>query len=110
MTITPERMTKQAEIDRRMGLEIKGWLARKELRQADLGSALGLSQGAVSQRLVGKVSFSVEELMKVSGLLNITFGQLIGQEILNEKGPDPRNADQGLNELLQLDLNQQPFD
>ncbi|MGO2069870.1 helix-turn-helix domain-containing protein [Glutamicibacter arilaitensis] len=107
MTAAPINRT---PINRTAGLEVKAWLARRGMTQGHLAEALGVSQGAVSQRILGKVSFSIDELLIVSGLLNVTLGQLLGEEILNEKGPDPRNADRGQNELLQLDLNQQPFD
>ena len=110
MTTTPHAPSKKSDMDRKIGLEIKAWLARKELRQADLASALGVNQGQVSQRLLGKISFSVEELMKISGYLDLSLGELIGLNLLNEKGPDPRNENRGPSELLQLDLNQQPFD
>lgn len=107
MTATPFTST---GINRTTGLEIKAWLSRRGMTQSDLAKALDVSAAAVSQRVLGKVSFSIDELLTISGLLNVSIGKLLGEEILNEIGPDPRNADRGQNELLQLDLNQQPFD
>lgn len=100
----------RVQVNKRVGLEIKAWLARRELRQVDIAQALGLSQGAVSQRLMGRVSFSVEELLAVAGLLEITLADLLGSGLLNAQGPRPATQDEGLSELPRLDSNQQPFD
>lgn len=45
------------DTNRQLGVEIKTWLVRRGLRQADLATALGISQPSVSQRLLGKISF-----------------------------------------------------
>ncbi|MEU3847748.1 helix-turn-helix transcriptional regulator [Micrococcus terreus] len=100
----------RVQVNKRVGLEIKAWLARRELRQVDIAQALGLSQGAVSQRLMGRVSFSVEELLAVAGLLEITLADLLGSGLLNAQGPRPATQDEGLQKLPRLDSNQQPFD
>ena len=100
----------RVRVNKQVGLEIKSWLARRELRQVDLAHALGLSQGAVSQRLMGRVSFSVEELLVVAGLLEITLADLLGSDLLNAQGPRPATQDEGLSKLPRLDSNQQPFD
>ena len=97
-------------VNKRVGLEIKAWLARRELRQLDLAEALGVSQGAVSQRLIGNVSFSVEELVIAAGLLDVSLGELLGADLLKQQGPRPAMRDEGLEQLPRLDSNQQPFD
>ena len=91
-------------------MEIKTWLVRRGLRQADLATALGISQPSVSQRLLGKISFSLDELLMAANLLEITLGELMGSELLNARGPHPDVQDEGLSELPRLDSNQQPFD
>lgn len=98
------------QVNKRVGLEIKSWLARRELRQVDLAQALGLSQGAVSQRLMGRVSFSMEELILVTGLLEVTLADLLGSGLLNAQGPRSAPRNEGLSKLPRLDSNQQPFD
>src|SRR5699024_1547316 len=70
--------TEDLTYNERVGLEIKTWLIRKRLRQSDLASALSLSQGAISQRLIGNQSFSMNELIVASGLFGITLGELLG--------------------------------
>ncbi|WP_431712131.1 helix-turn-helix domain-containing protein [Glutamicibacter uratoxydans] len=103
-------VTNRAHVDQAVGMEVKVWLMRKKVTQAEIAAMFDLTQPAISSRLNGKTPFTLSQLMAISGRLGITLGQLLGEEILNESGPDPRNADQGQNELLQLDLNQQPFD
>ena len=94
----------------RVGLEVKTWLIRKRLRQSDLASALSLSQGAISQRLIGNQSFSMNELIVASGLFGITLGELLGPSLLNEKGPRPAVRDEGDEECSPPDSNRQPTD
>ena len=94
----------------RVGIQIKTWLVRKRLRQSDLSSALSLSQGAVSQRLIGNQSFSMNDLIIASGLFEVTLGELLGPELLNEKGPSPAVRDEGLEECSPPDSNRQPTD
>ncbi|MGO2619532.1 MAG: helix-turn-helix domain-containing protein [Glutamicibacter ardleyensis] len=90
--------------------EIRAWMARRGYQQRDLAEAIGLKQSSASLRLNGKVPFTLDDIASIAAWMEISIADLIGSRALNEKRPDPRNADQGDNELLQLDLNQQPFD
>lgn len=46
----------------RVAAEIRAWRGRLNLSQAQLGEILGLSQGQVSARLLGKVAFTLDEV------------------------------------------------
>ena len=95
--------------DVRVGREIKAWLSRKDLRQRHIAEALSVSQGAASQRLIGKVSFSIHELLAIAGLFGISLSELLGPELLNEKGPRPAVQDEGEACALR-DSNPEPTD
>src|SRR5699024_8310206 len=95
--------------DVRVGREIKAWLSRKDLRQRHIAEVLGVSQGAASQRLIGRVSFSIHELLAIAGLFEISLSELLGSDLLNEKGPRPVAQDEG-EECSPPDSNRQPTD
>lgn len=104
-----------SDTDLLVGREIKAWLARRGLKQADLAIALELSQPSVSARLRGRVSFSVAELIMVAELIGVSLGELLGSDVLQARR-SPRTelvgagASEASEKLLRLDSNQQPFD
>jgi transcriptional regulator with XRE-family HTH domain len=62
-------MEKRDEILRR----IRERIQELGLRQAQLASYLGLTQGNLSQRLAGKIRFTLDELTKLLPLLDLSF-------------------------------------
>lgn len=107
MTIQPLESVDTYDV--RVGREIKAWLSRKDLRQKHIAEALGLSQGAASQRLIGSVSFSIHELLAISGLFEISLSELLGSDLINEKGPRPVVQDESEGRALR-DSNPEPTD
>lgn len=61
-----------------MGDEVRAALARRRLSQSDLGQHLGLSQAAVSRRLLGEVPFDIAELAAVAAFLDVPLDALTG--------------------------------
>lgn len=107
MTHDETAVTPFSEVARQ---EIRAWMARRGYQQRDLAEAIGLKQSSASLRLNGKVPFTLDDLASIAAWMEISIAELVGSKVLNEKRPDPRNVDQGDSKLLQLDLNQQPFD
>jgi len=64
---------------RRVGDGVRAALKARRLTQADLGSHLGLSQTAVSRRLLGEVPFDVAELHAAADLLGVDVSALVGR-------------------------------
>lgn len=58
---------------------VRAELARRRLKQNDVATALGLTQSAMSRRLVGEVEFSVSELRKLSEILEVPASTLLGE-------------------------------
>jgi predicted transcriptional regulator len=52
-------------------------MARRQVRQLQLASHLGLSQTAVSNRLAGTVPFDINELTATAQLLQVSIADLI---------------------------------
>lgn len=93
-----------------VGREIKAWLVRRGLNQSDLADELGLVQSGVSNRLRGRTPFTLDQLIRIAGLLEISLAELLPHEVLHEKGPRSAPRNEGLQKLPRLDSNQQPFD
>jgi len=51
--------------------EVKVWMARRRLTQAELGRAAGHDQTWVSKRLSGKVPMTVEDLLDLAYALDV---------------------------------------
>ena len=51
--------------------EVKVWMARRRMTQAELGRAAGHDQTWISKRLSGKVPMTVEDLLDLAGALNV---------------------------------------
>jgi len=62
----------------RVASEVRAQMARIYMTQTALAAVLGLPQSAVSNRLRGKVAFSVDELEKVSDALGVHPATLLG--------------------------------
>jgi transcriptional regulator with XRE-family HTH domain len=61
----------------RVASTMRAELARKRVSQEELAVALGISQGAASRRLLGKVEFSLTELEKAAELLAVPVDLLL---------------------------------
>ncbi|MFW0110526.1 helix-turn-helix transcriptional regulator [Rothia sp. P13129] len=70
-----------------VGREIKVWITRAGIKQKDLAQTLGLSSVSISEKLRGKTLFSLEDLIVTAGMLGITLGELLGENIINAKIP-----------------------
>lgn len=80
--------------NKRVGREVRAWMGRADLRQIDIARVLGVAQKNVSQRLRGTIPFRVDELMALASYLGISLGQLLGDEIVNEKKPHRASPDE----------------
>jgi len=56
---------------------VRAAMQRKGLTQAEVGTALGLSQDAISRRLLGKARFQLLELRELADLLGVSVTTLI---------------------------------
>lgn len=54
-----------------MARAVRAEAGRQDISQAEIGKAIGKSQGAAWRRLAGLVPFDVEELDQVAGLLGV---------------------------------------
>lgn len=91
-----------------LGREIKAWLVRRGLKQSDIAETLGIVQSGVSHRLRGRTPFTIDQLIQIAGLLDVTLGELLPTEVLNAQGPRSATRNEGLQKLPRLDSNQQP--
>lgn len=65
----------------RVGRNVRAELARQGMSQAELGQAVGLTQGQISKRLRGEVAFDVNELAAVAGALHVRVEQLYTEPV-----------------------------
>lgn len=56
---------------------IRAELARRSLTQADLATALGVTQPSVSRRMSGQTPFTVDEVAKAAALLGLPVTALV---------------------------------
>lgn len=62
-----------------MARAVRAEAGRQDISQAEIGKAIGKSQGAAWRRLAGLVPFDVEELDKVAGLLGVPATTFFGE-------------------------------
>jgi len=68
------RFAEPATVDpaaKAVGDRVKAEMERQSIRQRAVAKRLGMSQGAVSRRIVGAVPFDVAELEKLARLLDV---------------------------------------
>lgn len=63
----------------RVAAEIRAWRGRLNMSQAEVGRILGLSQGQISARMLGKVEFSLSEIERLAEAWSISVYDLLGQ-------------------------------
>jgi predicted XRE-type DNA-binding protein len=73
----------------RVAAEVRAWRGRLNISQAEVGKILGLSQGQVSARLLGKVEFSFTEVGKLAQAWGISEAELMGYGPQTPSGPPP---------------------
>lgn len=59
----------QISPSRAIAAEVRAAIARKQIRQSDLASQMGLSPSALSLRLNGKQGISIEEMVRLAEIL-----------------------------------------
>ena len=57
--------------------ELRGEIARQQLRQRDLAPILGLAQSSVSARLNGRTPLSINEVVLITQWLRIPFAAVM---------------------------------
>ena len=57
--------------------EVRAWMARQGIKQAELAEALGITQQAVSHRLTGRTSWNLDDLEPVAALLGVSVSELL---------------------------------
>jgi hypothetical protein len=67
------------DVDLRVAATVRAEMARCRLPQVKVADALGISQAAVSRRLVGVVPFTVGELSTLADLLGLNLGLLVAE-------------------------------
>ena len=63
-----------------MDLRIKEIMNERNVTSAGLAEQVGISKVAVSNIVTGKSSPSLDNLIKIAGVLNISITELIGEE------------------------------
>lgn len=51
--------------------EVRAAMGRQNVRARDLSAAIGISQGALSERLNGKRAFNVDQLARIADVLDV---------------------------------------
>ena len=85
----PASATNAGDVNQRVSSEVRAWLGRRQLTQRALAQQLGISATSLSFRMKGKTPWSIAELVAVSSWLQISLAQLLGDELVNEKNPQP---------------------
>lgn len=67
---------KQRDADHVAG-NVRAEVARKRLRQAQMATALGMTQQALSRRMTGDVEFSASEVQAIANLLGVPVADLM---------------------------------
>ena len=78
---------KTLTINEAVGREVQLWLKRGNLTQMDAANLLNLTQGTISAKLRGRSPFSLQELLSLAGVLDISLSDLLSDGILNAKIP-----------------------
>ena len=74
-----------------IGRKVRAALAEVGKTQADVSRALGLTQDAVSRRIVGRVAFRGDELMQLAEYLGVDPGRFL-QPICEPRSRDEPGA------------------
>lgn len=72
-------MTTPRGVGDTLAANIRAEMARRRITQSRVAKALGVSQAAVSRRLVGTAAISAVELTQIADLLEVPVAELLGQ-------------------------------
>lgn len=90
LKVVPDRPARLTDL---VAAEVRAQMARIRMTQTQLAASLGLPQSAVSNRLRGKVAFSVDELQAVAETLGVHPAVLLGGAPGNTPEPPSQNTD-----------------
>lgn len=65
-------------VSRSVTANIRAELARRDLKQPDLATALGMHPMSVSKRMTGQVAWSIDELQTIADWFGVRLTDLIG--------------------------------
>ncbi len=82
MSVANEVFTESASADTLIGEQVRFWLFRRGLNQADLAAGLGLSIPTTSRKLAGKTAWSVTDLARAAAILNVDITDLFRPEVI----------------------------
>ncbi|WP_423817342.1 helix-turn-helix domain-containing protein [Rothia nasimurium] len=85
MGMTNAFITSQNAISR----EVKSSIARAGISQAKLAKALSISPGSLSEKINGKISFSIDDLLIIAGTLGLSLTELLGEALTSQRVPAP---------------------
>ena len=57
--------------------EVRAWMARRDVKQEALATALGITQPSLSMRLRGRTRWTVQDLATVSRVLDVPVAELL---------------------------------
>lgn len=69
--------------------EIKSVLGRFDLSQRDLAKVLGVTPAGISDKLLGRSSFTIDELLIIAGHFGLSLEELIGDALVSTRVPEP---------------------
>lgn len=73
--------TRDTTVSAEVAANVRAEMARRQLRQSDLGTALGWSQQKVSHLLNAKRQWKVDEVAEVATYLGVTALDLTGRGV-----------------------------
>lgn len=101
ISVTPLVPLHERPLGQRVAATIRAELARYDIPQTRVASALGLTQQAVSQKLHGRRPLTLDEIEVIAPMLGMSAAQLLAAA----ETPPP-----GGSSRPRLDSNQQPTD
>lgn len=72
-----------SNVNERLITAVRVELARRNISQAAAARRAGISQAALSYRMTGRVSFTVEEIVDLAVACEIPIGALVSDELLS---------------------------
>lgn len=79
-------MTQQAAIDEAVGRAVRGAIAATTHSRADVAESIGLSLKSLDRRILGKLPFTVPELMGVARTCDVPFADLLARVERSTRG------------------------
>jgi transcriptional regulator with XRE-family HTH domain len=89
---TVTELYKSESPDERVAAEVRGHAAKRGLRQNDMAAILCVTQGQVSQRLRGRVPFTVLDLYKLAEAFGVEPADLMPKCAVRDLNPEPAGS------------------